>query len=97
MDNLYRNTAAQPCDECTSPSLGELLTAYVVELLEDSAAAEVEDHLLDCLHCRDKYLKMLTLSSAERETTNARGDDEEEPVSSGAKVLRISDFKKRRS
>lgn len=56
MTNNQRRVA-ETQDECDSPALKGLLTAYVVELIDDSAAAEVGEHLLYCLHCRETYLK----------------------------------------
>lgn len=86
---------------CDSPAVGELLPDYIAELLADSIAEEVEDHLLDCLHCREKYLKVLSISDALRRAKARCGDKNgyelpDERTSSAAKVFKMSDFKKRR-
>lgn len=80
-------------ERCTCPALGELLTDYIVDLLTDSAAQEVEKHLLHCRSCNDDYRKILAL----RETAQARKTKagcEEKPSLESAAVLRMSDFKK---
>lgn len=86
---------------CNSPAFGELLPDYIAELLADSIEEEVEEHLLDCLHCREKYLKVLSIGNALRRAKGARNDkddqalpDERETV--GAKVLRMAEFMKAR-
>lgn len=94
------NVEAQVQKECTCPALSELLPDYIVELLEDTAAVEVEDHLLDCLPCREKYLKMLCLNGVRRyvnsECSSETGSTLQGASMSRAKVLRMADFKKRR-
>jgi len=89
-------------EECIYPALGEMLPDYVVELLEDTAAAGVEDHLLDCLHCRETYLKMLTLEAPRRRpaATPDSGTPPEPkamPDADGSNVISMADFKRRRS
>lgn len=86
---------------CNSPALGELLPDYIAELLADSIEEEVEDHLLDCLHCRENYLKVLSISNALRSAKAAR-DNKDDPQlpdkrgTSGARVLHIDEFIKAR-
>jgi hypothetical protein len=84
---------------CTSPAMGELLTDYIAELLADSIQEEVEDHLLDCLHCREKHLKVLSIGNALRSAKVARESKDEQSLSDerrtgGARVLHIADFMK---
>jgi anti-sigma factor RsiW len=57
-------TETQSREVCTCPSLGARLPDYIVELLEDLAAEEVEDHLLECRHCKERYLTILRIRSA---------------------------------
>jgi hypothetical protein len=38
-----------------------LLYDYVTDLLEDPEATVFEEHLLDCLSCREAYLELLSL------------------------------------
>jgi hypothetical protein len=78
-----------------------LLPDYVVELLGDSASVEVEVHLLDCLHCRETYLKMLCIDGPRCQTAAVSGRDparplEAAPALGGANVIRMVDFKKSR-
>ncbi len=78
---------------CINPTIRGLLAAHVVELLEDSAA-EVEDHLLDCLHCRDMYLKMHSVLSTAPAPRPARSAEDASALKKGAKVVSIADFKR---
>jgi anti-sigma factor RsiW len=57
-------TETQSREVCTRPALGELLPDYIVDLLEDPAAEEVEDHLLECRHCKERYLTILRIRGA---------------------------------
>jgi hypothetical protein len=65
----------------------------VVELLEDSAAAEVEDHLVYCLHCRDTYLMMHTVLGGAQGAVPVR-DAGDISASNGAKVVNLDDFRR---
>lgn len=92
---------AQYREECTCPALGELLMDYVVDLLKDSAAAEVEEHLLDCLHCRETYLKMLSLEGPCRRPeatpdTGAAPPQIAVPATGASNVINMGNFKRRR-
>jgi hypothetical protein len=98
---LRRIPEARQRKVCTSPTLGELLSDFFVELLEDSAAKEVEDHLLRCLYCRNRYFKMLKVMNTAPPADVLPGI-EDGPVLNdalapdGARVLSINEFKKRR-
>lgn len=48
---------------CVSPNTGEKLPAYIVDLLNDEEAFEVEQHLVDCKLCKKRYLLMLRVRS----------------------------------
>jgi predicted anti-sigma-YlaC factor YlaD len=85
----------QSGEVCGEPTMRKLIAAHVVELLEDSAAAEVEDHLLDCLHCREIYLKMHSVLGAEPDSVRARKAGDESSLKR-AKVASIADFRRRR-
>lgn len=87
---------------CNSSALGELLPDYIAELLADPIEEEVEEHLLDCLHCREQYLKVLSIGNALHRAKVARGntDDQALPDESGtsvAGVLQMDEFRKVRS
>lgn len=93
--NLDRIIEAQAGDSCNSSDVGELLPEYILDLLEDSEAEEVEDHLLDCLHCREKYLNIFGIRSEARRAIAS--PDAQSSASGGKKVLKMTDFKKDRS
>jgi anti-sigma factor RsiW len=57
-------TETQSREVCTRPALGARLPDYIVDLLEDLAAEEVEDHLLECRHCKERYLTILRVRGA---------------------------------
>ncbi len=57
--NLYELIEVQAGEGCTAPAVGELLPHYIANLLEDTSAEEVEEHLLDCVRCRKFFLMIL--------------------------------------
>ena len=57
---------------CVSPETGKKLPAYIVDLLNDEEAFEIEQHLAECKLCKERYLLMLQVRSetpARREVT----------------------------
>jgi hypothetical protein len=94
MSTILTAKATRLPKTCTCTDLGAKLRDYVLDLLEDLAAEEVEDHLLDCRNCRDRYLKALnilgTADGSEPELSQG-----ERCALKGARVLRMADFKKR--
>lgn len=70
------NTTAHPHDRCINPDMRELLPEYMVELLTDAAAEEVEEHLLFCRYCREDYLKILGMRGRARHARLTHGDRE---------------------
>lgn len=93
--NLYRVVETPPAEACANLAVRGLLKAHVVELLEDSAAEEVEDHLLDCLHCGETYLKMHYVLGVAPGSIPAR-NTEGARVFKDNKVVSIADFRKYR-
>jgi hypothetical protein len=93
--NLHHIVETQSGEECADPTMRKLIAAHVVELLEDSAAAEVGDHLLDCLHCRETYLRMHLILGAAPDSIPARSAGDESALKR-AKVVSIADFRRRR-
>lgn len=78
---------------CTHPTLGERLSAYIVGLLEDTEAKEIEDHLLDCRSCREFFSSVLSMRGEARKM-NATRIGTDESTANGTKVLRLADFRK---
>lgn len=48
---------------CVNPETGEKLPAYIVDLLDDEEAFEIEQHLAECKLCKEWYLLMLRVRS----------------------------------
>jgi hypothetical protein len=80
-------------DVCRHPALRDHLSVYVINPLEDPSAEEVEDHLLDCRHCRKLFLTMLNLRNGARGTKNMRRS-ENGRESNEAQVFRLAEFRK---
>jgi len=100
MNTLLRNVIKEESEEahnspglppgvCTSPGLDELLPDYIADLLAESIAEEVEDHLLDCLHCRTKHLAVVGISDALR-----KSPAHFKRSSGGAKILNMPSSRK---
>ena len=79
--------------ECIYPDTGEKLSDYLAGPLESVVAKEVEDHLLECLHCREFFLTVLSIRGEARMAKAASGG-EEPHAAEDAKVLRFADFRK---
>lgn len=61
----HSNTAHVHTEEpCTCPAIGSLLPAYIVDLLDDPVAEKVESHLVDCRHCKERYVTVLRVRRA---------------------------------
>lgn len=88
-----RSREARSREACVRPAVGGLLFDYIAELLEDPAASEFEDHLLDCRCCRHEYLKLLSLRGA-KGAAKATLDGEDARASDDANVGSIAVFRK---
>ena len=62
-NNNHRNGNSPFVIACTSPASGEKLPAYIVDLLNDQEALEIEQHLAECDFCKERYLLMLAVRS----------------------------------
>jgi hypothetical protein len=93
-ENLDHIAELQFTGRCIRPEIGELLADYLVELLTDAKAEEFEEHLLFCCHCRENYLKVLSMRSAAQAEKRGNGRKEKYATAEGADILRISDYKK---
>jgi hypothetical protein len=51
---------------CIKRGVGAIVADYIVGLLEDSEAEDVENHLLECRRCKEKYLLILDLRGSAR-------------------------------
>jgi anti-sigma factor RsiW len=79
-------------DLCVDPAVGAMLPDYIVDLLEEPEAEEVDQHLIDCHHCKGKYLTILRIRYTARNSKTAF-DDEDDRASNDANVRKLSDFK----
>lgn len=85
---------AQVNGVCENPDVRERLPVYITNPLEDPSANEVEDHLLDCRHCRELFVMMLRLHNEARSAKNLRGGGGNGRAANEAQVLRLADFRK---
>lgn len=44
---------------CTDKNIGLHVSDYIVDRLSEAKAQAVEDHLLECLHCHERYFAVL--------------------------------------
>jgi Putative zinc-finger len=79
---------------CIRPEIGELLPDYIVNLLADWAADEVEEHLLGCRQCRENYLKVISLPGAARAKKERAAAAAKESSPARGELVRFADFKK---
>lgn len=72
--NTYHNqmTGAQFREACICPATGSLLPDYILDLLEDTVAEKVEEHLVNCRSCKETYLTILRIRGAARRKDPAR-------------------------
>lgn len=87
-------TAEQLYVACTNPVIQIQVFPYITDQLEDSAAEEVEDHLLECRHCREFFLIMLSIRGEAQKAGNLH-DDETRLASNDAPVPRLADSRKK--
>jgi hypothetical protein len=69
--NINKFAKAHNHARCIDAKTRELLPDYMVELLADPIADEVEEHLIFCRRCREDYLKFLSLRSSARQAKAA--------------------------
>ena len=86
-------TDAQPDGACINPAMGERLSAYLADPLESPAAQEVEAHLLDCRHCREFFLTVLSFRGEARMAQKTK-DGEEQCAEQHPKVLKMAHYRK---
>jgi Putative zinc-finger len=84
---------AQVNGACTNPVIREHLSFYITNPLEDPSAEEVEDHLLDCRHCREVFLIMLSVRNEAR-VSRDKHNGENGRAAHDVKVLQLADFRK---
>ena len=90
---LYKIIETQLSETCTRPAVGDQLADYIAGLLAVAEAKQVEDHLLDCLHCREFFLLMQDIRGEEGELTASRDGGDELEV----RVESLERFKRRRA
>lgn len=89
----HKHPVAHVSVSCAKPGIRQHLSIYITDPLDDPLAEEVEDHLLDCRHCREFFMTMLQLRDEARRQKEARGGGNGRP-SNEAKVFSLADFKK---
>jgi predicted anti-sigma-YlaC factor YlaD len=62
-NNNNRNGNSHFVIACESPTIGEKLPDYIVDLLNDEEAFVIEQHLAECKFCKERYLLMLAVRS----------------------------------
>lgn len=87
------STEAQFSGTCITPDVQDQVFEYIADLLEDREAERIEDHLLDCRHCREFFLTMRRIGSEAHKEQNSRGGEDGQSPNSHAQVLRLSDFR----
>ena len=55
---------------CTSPKIGSRVPDYILDILDDAAAEEVETHLATCLHCKTLYVTVLRIRATRDKRTH---------------------------
>lgn len=86
---------AQSEETCSYLYEGGRLAEYLADPLNSPGATGVEDHLLECLNCREFFLAVMSIRG------EARMVRQMSAVAAGggphdAKVTRLADFRKRR-
>lgn len=76
---------------CDRPDISGRLYAYVDDPINEPAAAEFEDHLLECRDCREFFLMTLKLR---REARRVAVTQEEVAGSAEANVVGLAEFRK---
>jgi hypothetical protein len=59
LDTKSLDDSSRDDTACVHPAVGSKLPDYIVNLLDDNEAFEVDQHLVDCRYCKDKYLFVL--------------------------------------
>lgn len=89
----HKSAEPQFSGACIHPAIGGRLSAYITGLIEGPAVKEIEDHLLECRSCREFFSTVASMRGEARKINSARNGGDE-PAGSGAKVLRLADFRK---
>lgn len=90
--NTILNEFTEVQGGCNRPDISGRLYAYLDDPVNEPAAEEIEDHVLDCRDCRGFLLMTLNLRREGRRAKVAQG--EELPGSADAEVVSIGEFRK---
>ncbi|HEY6803053.1 MAG TPA: zf-HC2 domain-containing protein [Pyrinomonadaceae bacterium] len=81
----FNITHSQNADVCRNPDLGILVPDYILELLDDASCLIVEQHLAECVHCKERYLTVLRMRATacfkkqeQKKTDDEVNDDDRE-------------------
>ena len=70
MNTASRTKRSHAGATCTAPQIGSRLPDYIVDLLDDTAAEQVETHLVECQHCKSLYMTVLQIRAARGKRTH---------------------------
>ncbi len=55
---------------CIAPKIGSRLPDYILDLLNDKDAEEVDTHLANCVHCKRLYVTVLQFRATRGQATD---------------------------
>ncbi len=93
--NRQQNTiekGAEVSDACADPHISKLIPEYVNNLIADPSANEIENHLLECRHCREFFITLMQLRIIHGNRGKRRARRRKALKSSS--VVTLADFKK---
>lgn len=86
------NKGAEVSDSCADPEIREQLAEYINSPLADPSAAEIENHLLECRHCREFFVTMLNLRKLHGSAEKRRARNRRKALKN-ANVINLADFR----
>jgi predicted anti-sigma-YlaC factor YlaD len=89
--NTILNEFTEAQGGCDCPDIAGRLYAYIDEPINEPAAAEFEDHLLECRDCREFFLTTLKLRREARHTVVTQ---DKVTGSVDANVVGLAEFRK---
>jgi hypothetical protein len=84
---------AQSDETCSNPNAEGRLAEYLADPVNYAEAKEVEEHLLECLNCREFILAVLDIRGEARMVMQAGAGADGSHPPGDAKVKRLAGFK----